>query len=463
MAFLELLRRADGTAPQVLEAMLPGSGTGMRRLRRQTIHLVDDPLAHGALIIGPAGSGKSVLARAVALCRYFSVLNADRAREFLQNVRTDAPYRISAQSVPWLEEFSLPGLAESVAEAQLFGFTEDVANSSGAARARREQRPAGGGRLGIFEVAARGHAPIGESRIPEGARATRGVVFLDEIGDLSAQLQPKLLSVLTGARVYRVGGEGREEFGFEFQGLTLAATWRDPHATIRADLRARLSDHVLEIPSLVERMDEFPALCQAILEEVKAQHERWLAQTLGTGDAAYALAQGARAAVPVVGIDRARLQARGKAVATFAATSELIDRLRRVDWQRHSELRGLTQVLRRVVLGASVDEALEVATSSETILAVLPGRRLLDDLLAVATGHRSITKALAAIHKTERLAIVDALHRDRGARDQLAAKLGINREQLKQQIADLKRRSADTPTDDGAAATISDTVENEEP
>src|SRR4051794_12850535 len=108
--------------------MLPGSGTGMRRLRRQTIHLVDDPLAHGALIIGPAGSGKSVLARAVALCRYFSVLNADRAREFLQNVRTDAPYRISAQSVPWLEEFSLPGLAESVAEAQLFGFTEDVAN-----------------------------------------------------------------------------------------------------------------------------------------------------------------------------------------------------------------------------------------------------------------------------------------------------------------------------------------------
>src|SRR5437016_5575760 len=101
MAFLDVLRGADGSVPQVLDAMLPGADAGMRRLRRQSLNLVEDPLAHGALIIGPAGAGKSVLARAIALCRYFSLLTLDRAKGFLQTVRTDAPYRIAAQSVPW--------------------------------------------------------------------------------------------------------------------------------------------------------------------------------------------------------------------------------------------------------------------------------------------------------------------------------------------------------------------------
>src|SRR5687767_10312569 len=105
LAFIDVLRGTDGTVPQVLDAMLPGADAGMRRLRRQSLHLVEDPLAHGALIVGPAGAGKSVLARTIALCRYFSVLTPDRAREFLQSVRTDAPYRIAAQSLPWLEEF----------------------------------------------------------------------------------------------------------------------------------------------------------------------------------------------------------------------------------------------------------------------------------------------------------------------------------------------------------------------
>lgn len=426
----------------------------MQRLRRQATGLIDDPLAHGALILGPAGSGKSVLARAIALCRYFSLLNADRARQFLQTVKTDAPYRIGTQSIPWLEEFSLPGLAESVAEAQLFGFTEDVAQSTRTARDRRERRSPGGGRLGIFEAAARGHAAPGEHRISDGARATRGVVFLDEIGDLPVELQPKLLAVLTGSRVYRVGGEGREEYGFEFQGLTLAATWRDPNETIRADLRARLSDHVLQVPSLVERVDEFPSLCRTILDEIKSEHERWLNQTLGTGEAAVELAQGARAEAPVVGIDRTRLEARGKSVAAVRATPALVDSLRRVDWVRHGELRGLTQVLRRIALGATVDEAVEAATSSDATLSGLPGRRLLDDLLALAPGHRSLAKALASIHKGERLGLVEVLHRDSLAREQLAMKLGINRDQLKQQIADVKRRSADTPADDSETANL---------
>src|SRR5258705_11829623 len=46
----------------------------MQRLRRDTIALVTDPLACGALILGPVGCGKSALARTVALCRYLFVL-----------------------------------------------------------------------------------------------------------------------------------------------------------------------------------------------------------------------------------------------------------------------------------------------------------------------------------------------------------------------------------------------------
>jgi len=261
---------APTTVNGVLEVLLPGTSDATKRLRTELEALARDPLARGALILGPAGCGKSTIARNIALLRHLAVLSADRFKALLATMRADGPFRLDVRALDWYVEFSLPGLASSVAVGQLFGYTPDFAVGS---------QKGSNGRPSIFESAGVGRS--GDRLKPTaGAKATNGVVFLDEIGDLDEELQPKLLSVLTGVPTYRVGGEGRDEYSFTYLGLTIAATWR-PLDRIRPDLRARLSDHVIVVPSLSERRDEIDAIVDGLLAETKGAHKRWLAGLIG--------------------------------------------------------------------------------------------------------------------------------------------------------------------------------------
>jgi len=405
----------------------------MQRLRRETEALVVDHLARGALVVGPAGSGKSSFARAIALCRYLHVVTPERARRFLRTLVADGAYRISTSSIPWFEELSLPGLAESVAEAQLFGFTRDV--TPGADTRSRGRGPESTGRIGIFETAARGHAPPGHTQIPDGARATRGFVFLDEVGDVPLELQPKLLAVLTGTRVYRVGGEGREEYGFAFEGLTLAATWRDPAQTLRADLHARLTDHVLHVPSLSQRSEDLSMLCTTIVDEIKAEHARWSGRLLAAR-ASNGLAE------LIDGFDGQRIASDEARMAAFVLDAKDMRHLQAIDWSAHGELRGLTQVLRRRVLGARLEEALSIVPRVALGSEAAPAQRLLGAILTLPAGQRTtLARAVAKIQKADRVALVDLIRNGVGARSRLGEKLGLDRRQMKQQIADLRRRA----------------------
>jgi DNA-binding NtrC family response regulator len=92
-------------------------------------------------------------------------------------------------------------------------------------------------------------------------RASGGTVFLDEVGDMAAETQAKLLRVLENTSLYRVGGKVPVQVDVRF----LAATNRDlevlvAEGTFRLDLFHRLAAFQARVPPLRERREEIPAL-----------------------------------------------------------------------------------------------------------------------------------------------------------------------------------------------------------
>ena len=106
-------------------------------------------------------------------------------------------------------------------------------------------------RIGIFEA------------------AQGGTIFLDEIGELPLELQPKLLRVLERREVQRVGGSKP----IPVQVRVLTATWRDLRAMInqgrfREDLYFRLAQARVSVPSLRDRASDIPLLVQHFLQKI---------------------------------------------------------------------------------------------------------------------------------------------------------------------------------------------------
>jgi DNA-binding NtrC family response regulator len=99
-------------------------------------------------------------------------------------------------------------------------------------------------------------------------------LFLDEIGDMPLPLQSKLLRVLQEKEYEPVGSN--EVLQSDVR--VIAATSTDLEAAIkrgefRADLYYRLNVLPIQVPPLRERLDDLPALSEAILEELRSQHE----------------------------------------------------------------------------------------------------------------------------------------------------------------------------------------------
>lgn len=97
--------------------------------------------------------------------------------------------------------------------------------------------------------------------------AGRGIVFLDEIAELSGSVQAKLLRVLESKEVQPLGSDTTAPF----EARIIAATHRDLHkmvteGTFREDLYYRLNVVHIGIPPLRERSEDIPALVHQILE-----------------------------------------------------------------------------------------------------------------------------------------------------------------------------------------------------
>jgi transcriptional regulator with PAS, ATPase and Fis domain len=164
------------------------------------------------VLLGETGTGKDVLAHAI------------------HNVspRASSPFVV----------FDCAAAQPSLIESELFGHEKGAFTGAVSARS------------GVFE------------------RAHQGTLFIDEIGEMPLDLQPKLLRAIEARRVQRLGGTGDRPFDVRI----VAATNRDlgkqvESGRFRQDLYFRLSTAILRVPPLRDRLDDIPDLVAHFLSQ----------------------------------------------------------------------------------------------------------------------------------------------------------------------------------------------------
>ena len=101
-------------------------------------------------------------------------------------------------------------------------------------------------------------------------QANHGTIFLDEIGDMPLPLQSKLLRVLEGRKIQRVGSNKEIDVDFRL----VCATHQDLDKKVekgdfRADLFYRINVFPIEVPNLAARTVDVPILVKGIMEKIK--------------------------------------------------------------------------------------------------------------------------------------------------------------------------------------------------
>lgn len=105
--------------------------------------------------------------------------------------------------------------------------------------------------------------------------ADGGTIFLDEVGELPADMQVKLLRVLQESEVDSIGGKRPVKVDVR----VISATNRDlaeevKNGTFREDLFYRLNVFPIEIPPLRDRTEDIPALISHFIERYNAEENR---------------------------------------------------------------------------------------------------------------------------------------------------------------------------------------------
>jgi DNA-binding NtrC family response regulator len=277
-------------------------------------------------------------------------------------------------------------------------------------------------RIGVFEQASTGRAEKGNEH--DASKLTGGIVFLDEIGDLSQALQPKLLPVLSGGAFYRVGGEGDAKHELQFRGTVLTASWRSLDSELlRPDLLSRVAAYSLEVPGLADRMEDFNDL----LDGVEASVLTGVMRAIDDADTVEPE------------LDRDFWRGRKAALKGLDRTARCA--LAQVDWSRHGNLRGLA---------AAVEQIIASERSHNAVLEELPivgvepkvGNRdgLLDHLLQVAGPGEGLAGQVRAVEVRSRAELREQLAADRPLRRQLARQMRLTEQQFSAQLRELSRR-----------------------
>ncbi|GAB4273216.1 MAG: nitrogen fixation sigma-54 dependent transcriptional regulator GnfM [Candidatus Rifleibacteriota bacterium] len=170
------------------------------------------------LITGESGSGKELVAQAI----------------HYNSGRSSKPF--------WA--INCTAINESLMESELFGYEKGAFTGAAASKP------------GMFEL------------------AQGGTIFLDEIGDMSLEMQAKLLRVLEEREIVRVGGNKRIKVDVRL----VAATNKDLRKSIaansfREDLYHRIKVIEIKLPPLRERPEDIPLLAKYFCSILAAQRK----------------------------------------------------------------------------------------------------------------------------------------------------------------------------------------------
>jgi DNA-binding NtrC family response regulator len=206
---------------QLREAGRIGELVGGAKPMQEVMRLVDQvaPSSASVLITGETGSGKEVLARTIHQL----------------SPRADRPFiAINCSAIP-----------ETLMESEIFG------HERGAFTGAAERR------IGCFEL------------------ADGGTLLLDEIGEMPAPTQAKLLRVLEDRKVRRLGSKTETPVDVR----VLAATNKDPeqavaHGQLRQDLYFRLNVFHIHLPPLRDHREDLPLLVDHLLRDLNLKHGR---------------------------------------------------------------------------------------------------------------------------------------------------------------------------------------------
>jgi len=195
---------------------LVGLSPQMRAVRA-FVQLASQSASSTVLITGETGTGKELVARSIHAA----------------SARASAP----------LVSINCGAFTETLLDSELFGYVRGAFTGATA------------NRQGLF------------------TSADKGTIFLDELGEMSAATQVRLLRVLQERRVRPVGAPPGQELPVEAR--VIAATNRDLEREVeagafRSDLYYRVNVLRIHLPPLRERADDIPALCQALTQKLRA-------------------------------------------------------------------------------------------------------------------------------------------------------------------------------------------------
>jgi adhesin HecA-like repeat protein len=108
-----------------------------------------------------------------------------------------------------------------------------------------------------------------DKRISPFVEADGGTIFLDELGELPVDVQPKLLRALAEQRIKSVGSNSYRPVNVRVIAATRRDLVREVNAgTFRSDLYFRVAQLKVELPSLRNRLEDIPALVRRMMADL---------------------------------------------------------------------------------------------------------------------------------------------------------------------------------------------------
>ena len=202
-----------------LESII-GEGKAMKAIKDKIKKIANTKST--VFVTGESGTGKELIARAI----------------HAESDRRDKPFiGINCAAIP-----------DTLLESELFGYVKGAFSGANP-----------NGRVGKFEL------------------ANKGVIFLDEVGDMPLYLQAKLLRVLQERTLARIGSN--ELINLDIR--VIAATNKDLKEMIkenkfREDLYYRLNVIPIEIPPLRERKEDFRLILQTLIDKYNIIFDKYV-------------------------------------------------------------------------------------------------------------------------------------------------------------------------------------------